>query len=237
MRKLLWLFAFGLALAIFPVPTNAQTGNLLPIPPVLQRSTAWCWLATGEMIFRYYGVPANDLSNYQCGEARFQGAFLTGIPNQPFAGPCWMNCALCANIGSGPVQGIVNMLTQYPAAMRIVTRNPISPVLQPPQTAAAVPSATIKSEIDAGHPLIAGISPSSLPMPPGLAEHAVLIVGYSQSGNIIILNDPFPYQAAGMTPPYLQAGGAALALGRFEISYAAMVSALNWNTTVFGIGL
>jgi len=54
-----------------------------------------------------------------------------------------------------------------------------------------------------------------MPMPPGLAEHAVLIVGYGQSGNTIVLNDPFPYQAAGISPPYLQAGGIALAPGRF----------------------
>jgi hypothetical protein len=135
------------------------------------------------MIFRYYGVPANDPVNYQCGEARFQGAFPTGIPNQPFTGPCWMSCGACAKVGTGPVQGILNMLNQYPVLMRIVTGDTSSPILQPPQTAAAVPPATIKSEIGAGDPLIAGISPHSLPLPPGLAEHAVPIVGYRQDGN------------------------------------------------------
>jgi hypothetical protein len=234
MRKL-WLSAVVFVFHIFISPLHAQTENLLQIPPVQQSSPAWCWLATGEMIFRYYGVPANHPTNYQCGEARFQSAMPTGIPSQPFIGPCWANCALCAGIGSGPVQGIVNMLTQYPLAMRIVTGNASSPVLQPPQTAGPLPPAKIKSEIDAGHPLIAGISPNSLPMPPGLAEHAVLIVGYSQSGNVIIINDPFPYHAAGMMAPYLQAGGIAVAPGQFVISYTAMVGALMWNTTVFGI--
>jgi hypothetical protein len=68
--------------------------------------------------------------------------------------------------------------------------------------------------------------PNSLPLPPGLAEHAVVIVGYRQSGNVIVLNDPFPYQAVGMTPPYSLAGGAVLAPGRFAISYSAMVGLL-----------
>jgi hypothetical protein len=63
----------------------------------------------------------------------------------------------------------------------------------------------------------------------------VVIVGYRQGGNVIVLNDPFPYQAAGMTPPYSLAGGAEEAPGRFAISYSAMVSLLLWNTTVFGI--
>ena len=74
----------------------------------------------------------------------------------------------------------------------------------------------VKSEIDNGRPIIAGISPGSGMMPPGLAQHAVLIVGYDDVGAILIVNDPFPYQAAGMIPPYVQVGGAQILPGDLQ---------------------
>lgn len=229
------LRAFAIVAIIGINAAHAQT-KLLPIRPVIQQTATWCWLATGEMIFRYYGVPANHPTNFQCGEARFQGATLTGNPAIPVMGPCWANCQPCAGQSAGSVQGILNMLTQYPAAMRLVTGNPASVVLQQPQATGRVSAAVIRTEIDAGRPMVAGITPGGPALPPGLSEHAVLIVGYSQGGGVIVVNDPFPYQYVGMIPPYLGAGGASTGIpGQFSLSLAAFASPMNWNTTVLHI--
>ena len=129
------------------------------------------------------------------------------------------------------------MLVEYPWAIRELSGDASLRIFREPQMAGPVSPATIKAEIDARRPLVPGISPDTPLLPPGLAQHAVLIVGYEQSGNLLILNDPFPYQAWGMTPPYLLARGHALEpAGRFEIGHAELKNYLNWNTTVYGIG-
>lgn len=234
MRKL-WLALLVFLLQVFSTPLYAQKWtNPLDIDPVLQKTDAWCWLATAEMVFRYYAVPAND-PDFQCGEAKALGA--VPIPGGWLGGICPGNCKACAGESAGPMAQLALLLAQYPLMMQTVTGNKNSPSLLPPLIAAVVPPQTIKSEIDAGRPLIAGISPSfRLPFPPGLAQHAVLIVGYEQRGNVIILNDPFDWKSEGMTPPYLLAGGRALQPpGQFEISHDALKERLLWNTTIFGI--
>jgi hypothetical protein len=103
---------------------NLHAQTILAILPVMQQTPSWCWLATGEMIFKYYHIPPNA-PNYQCGEARGQGANFTGLPGQlAVAGPCWANCLPCA--------------TFLQASMSLV------PLTQ----------GQIKAEIDAGHPII-----------------------------------------------------------------------------------
>jgi peptidase C39-like protein len=229
--------AIGLAVMIFTLghlKAASAAPTILAIPPVQQSTPEWCWLATGEMIFRYYQIPANA-PDYQCGEARFQGAFQVG-PGGPaaFNGPCWMNCAPCAGVGAGSVQGLVNMIVQYPYGMSVITGGNYR--LQPPQVSLTPMSPlAVKAEIDAGRPIIAGITPGAGMMPPGLAQHAILIVGYDNSGSTLVINDPFPYQAVGMIPPYIQVGGLQIQPGRFTLPYQSMVGPINWNNAVYGI--
>jgi hypothetical protein len=208
--------------------------RVLNIPPVRQITATACWLATGEMIFRYYHIPANAI-DYQCGEMRFQGAVRVGqFGPMAFNGPCWSNCALCGGVSAGSVQGLVNMIVQYPQGMSVVTGHDWS--LQSPSVSLTpLDSDDVVTEIDAGRPIIAGISPGAGLLPPGLAEHAVLIIGYQSDGSILVVNDPFPYQSAGMSPPYLRFGGTQMIPGRFAVPYSAMVGAINWGNAVYGI--
>jgi hypothetical protein len=223
-----------MVLTLLYVGTAWAAPKIINIPPVQQSTPEWCWLATGEMIFRYYNIPMNA-PEYQCGEARFQGAFQVA-PGGPmaFAGPCWTNCIPCGNVSAGSVQGLVNMIVQYPYGMSVVTGNNFR--LQAPQVSLTPMQAlAVKAEIDAGRPIIAGISPGQGMLPPGLAQHAVLIVGYDNNGATLVVNDPFPYASAGMVPPYAQVGGTEMQPGRFSISYQAMVGPMDWNNAVYGI--
>lgn len=234
LRRVLTVALAMLVAAPLAIAAADAASKILNIRPVSQKTPAWCWLATGEMIFRYYNIPANA-PDYQCGEARFQGAFQVA-PAGPmaFTGPCWLNCGGCALVGAGSVQGLINMTVQYPYGMSIVTGASYS--LQVPKVSLTpLAPADVITEIDADRPIIAGISPGAGMLPPGLAEHAVLIVGYDNDGATLIVNDPFPYQSAGMTPPYVQAGGSAMQAGRYAVPYQAMVGPIAWSTAVYGI--
>ncbi|CAK0037483.1 Uncharacterised protein [Burkholderia pseudomallei] len=227
----------ALVLCAHGAPVGATTLN---VPPVQQATPAWCWLATGEMVFRYYGIPSNGAgpnassSAYQCGEARGQGAVRVG-PSGPlsFQGPCWMNCVPCAATGSRNLQGLYNLVVQYPQIVQITVGNTV--LLKAQATTSPLSLSALQNEIDSGRPVFAGISPGVSYLPPGVSEHAVLIVGYQPGGQIII-NDPFPYQQAGMTPAYVRYGGAQLMPGRFIVPYEALVGPINWANTIYGVG-
>lgn len=206
----------------------------LNIPPILQRTPEWCWLASGAMIFQYYGFPGNA-PDYQCGEARFDGAVQVG-PGGPMAfnGPCWADCSKCGLASGGSIQGLINLVMQYPAFMSVVMGG--SYRMQPPQVSLTpISPAQVKAEIDGGRPILIGISPGQGMQPPGVAEHAVLIVGYGNDGNVLIVNDPFPYQAANLPASYLQFGGSQLEIGRYAVSYATMIGPINWRNAVYGL--
>jgi hypothetical protein len=200
----------------------------------MQISATSCWLATGEMVFRYYHIPANA-PNYQCGELRFQGAHqVAPFGPMAFTGPCWANCGPCSGVAAGSIQGIVNMIVQYPQGMSIVTGQNVA-LQNPSVSLTPLEASDVVAEIDFGRPIIAGISPGAGMLPPGLSEHAVLIVGYRTDGSVLLVNDPFPYQSVGMTPPYLSVGGVQVMPGRFAVSYTAMRDSLNWGNAVYGI--
>lgn len=197
------------------------------------------------MVFQHFGIPANDPTifppndprNYQCGEAKGIGAVATGIPAGPQAynGMCWNNCAMpqCMR-GSGNLQGIYNLIVQYP---QIVARTNGNSTFfhHPKEVTSALTEAEVKKEIDEGRPIIAGISPGMQFLPPGTSEHAVLIIGYENGGSTLIVNDPFPYQAAQMMPSYLQYGGQQIIPGQFRISYQSMVGPIAWKNTIFNL--
>jgi len=234
------------AVALWQPLTWAQQ-KVLDIPPVFQTTSVYCWLATGQMVFRYFNIPPNDPTifapsdarDYQCGEAKGIGAVPTGLPSGPlaFTGPCWTNCGLpqCMR-GSGSLHGIYNLIVQYPQIVARTNGNTrFFP--HPMEATSALTQAQVMEEIDAGRPIIAGISPGIQYLPPGISEHAVLIVGYANVGSALIVNDPFPYHPANMVPAYLQAGGRELAPGQFRVSYQAMVGPIAWKNTISNLQL
>jgi hypothetical protein len=224
MRRIFGIGLVALLLMGF-THTASAASKTLDIPPVQQNLTNWCWLAVGEMIFEYYDVPnINPAGIYQCGVA---AAVLGGI--------CLARCDLC-NVGSGTVENMSLMLTRYPHFVRENAR-----LSSPPITADATPSslsqADLKDEIDEDRPVVAGISPHSSFLPPGLSEHAVLIVGYREIDDelFLIINDPFPYDQVGMTDPYTANGGHSISPGQYRISYDSMVQGLAWRNSISGI--
>jgi hypothetical protein len=227
-----------------PVPTGPTAAmTTLPIKPVLQATAEWCWLATGQMVFSYYNIPPNNPPNmlpsdpnyYQCGEARFQNAVRVPGASGPaaFTGRCWLDCNACGTQGAGNLQGLINMVVEYPQFMSVVTGGNYH--LQQKSSLTPLPANTVKAEIDARRPIIAGISAGEGMQPPGIAQHAVLIIGYADGGNTVIINDPWPYQAVGQVAPYLQFGGTQLQLGQYAVSYSALTGPINWRNAVYGI--
>jgi hypothetical protein len=244
-RHVLRVICTLLAVCFFCLkPAQAQQ-RVLNISPVFQTTPVYCWLATGQMVFQYFDIPANnptpfapgDPRNYQCGEAKGIGAVQTNIPSGPlsFTGMCWNNCGLpqCMT-GSGTIQGIYNLITQYPQIVARTTGN--DKFFQHPMEATSpLSAAQVRNEIEGGRPIIAGISPGQQFLPPGVSEHAVLIVGYANAGATLIVNDPFPYQAANMMPSYLQVGGQQVISGQFRVSYQAMVGPMAWKNTIYNL--
>jgi hypothetical protein len=226
-----WILVAALLLCL--QSARAQS-KVLNIPPVFQTTPVYCWLATGQMVFQYFGIPANGTQDYQCGEARGIGAVPTQFPAGPqsFVGPCWNNCRLpqCMT-GSGTIHGIYNLIVQYP---QIVARTSGNTTFfrNPSETLSSLSATRVVDEIDNGRPIIAGISPGMQFLPPGVSEHAVLIVGYESGGSVLIVNDPFPYQAAGMPPSYTRYGGQQIAQGQFRVPYQSMVGPIAWKNTI-----
>lgn len=215
------LAVVGLSIIQPAIGANAKT---LSVPAVDQKLSSWCWLAAAEMVFRYYRVPAIH-SVYQCGLA---ASF--------FGGPCAVDCRYC-NVGSGPVETIGTVITNYPGfARRYTGRN--GPDLAADVSHEALSAEDLINEIDADRPVIAGISPHSRFLPPGLSEHAIVIIGYEGSDEQdlqVLVNDPFPYSSAGIPNPYTSNGGRQVGALRFRISYRALVERLAWRNTIAGI--
>lgn len=193
----------------------------LAIPPVQQNTSEWCWLAVGEMVFRYYGIPnLNPAGVYQC-----------GVVGVMVGGPCAVDCRYCANMPASNVANIKRMLIAYPEVARNYLRNPGIRQLDARIAARPLTASEIRDELDAGRPVIAGISPTGL----GTRgpQHAVLITGYDRDGGALELtvNDPYPY---GIYSPYQAAGGNG-GSGRYAISYNRFKSRLSWTESVYEI--
>jgi len=219
-------------------PVSIPQEKILPITTVYQEQQEWCWIACCAMIFEYYHVPAVN-SDFQCGIAGF-----IDFNWYTLSGPCSANCAQCAQVGAGSAQGIQAALQLYPEDAGIwLTRSYLNqtftspyPGIQSYEVGLYASPTTVINEINAGRPILAGISPNGL-SPTGIAQHAVLIVGYQQVGPnlMLIVNDPFPFEAAATPNPYLAAGGINAGYLQYEISYGAFVQALIWSDSLIDI--
>lgn len=210
---------FALSLLV-SASTHAQAREVLDIDPVYQATPVWCWAAVGEMVFRYYGVRTiNPAGHYQCG--------IVALLHPA----CDANCLNCV-VPAGSLTTMNNMLTRYPpvAGQRTNTNARISTRTR----SQSLTLAAVRAEIDAGRPIVAGISPSGYTNFSNVSEHVALIVGYEDDD--LIVNDPFPFTDRFIVAnPYLSGGGTSVAPGQYRIPYARFVSRLRWRETIYRI--
>jgi len=199
------------------LPIN-NTGTVLPIAPVEQQTQVWCWLATGEMIFKHFGVPnLNPNGNYQCGI--IGSIFRNSI--------CNANCfnANCIR-GSGSNANTVRMFKDY---AWIADRSVFSC-----NEGYELNFNTIRSNIDRDKPILCGISPNRKQYYFG-AEHVAVLIGYEVRNGIpyVIINDPYPYPSNGNL--YIRSGAVVLQRNQYLISLESFTQNMFWHWSLSNI--
>jgi hypothetical protein len=221
-------FGIGLFLVSLLIPVNLTMAAevKLHIPPVFQERPSWCWIAVGEMVFKYYYVPVVDRTDYQCGIA--QGRDLcVGIPN----------CLEC-DFQPGDDITMVNMLEQYPVmATQGRTAGDIRLTVQ--SKGGTLSEVEVRNELDHGRPIIAEVSPRGFKVD-DIPQHMALIVGYDDSSGEVVLtvNDPFPFEDdrfMWIGTPYPRTKVSDAKDGQYEIRLERFRSKLKWTKTMYGI--
>jgi len=213
----------GLLFALLlPVKFSAAEEVQLHIPPLFQERPGWCWTAVGEMVFKYYGIPAIHQTDYQCGIVQSR-KLCAGIPN-------------CAGCEVSPVEEatVVNLLEQYPGLANAGKAEGIALTVQLKD--GSLSEEEVKQEIDEGRPVIVGLSPRGFKVD-GIRQHMALIVGYDTSSGELILtvNDPFPYEHhvfLWIGSPYVNARASEEGDGQYEVRYEAFRARLKWTKTL-----
>jgi hypothetical protein len=199
----------------------------LHIPPVFQERPSWSWAAVGEMVFKYYYVPAVHQTDYQCGIVLTRNL----CPEMP-------NCVKC-DLPAGDESSMMNVVQQYPL---VSTRGSAAGdvALAAQSKAGSLSEEEVKREINEGRPIIAGVSPSGFKID-GVSQHTALIVGYDdRSGSLkLIVNDPFPFEddrflwIGNPYQPNMDMSGENE--GQYEVSYERFRSKIKWNQTMYRI--
>jgi hypothetical protein len=221
------VFGIGLFLALLiPVNLTMATEVKLHIAPVFQERPSWCWAAVGEMVFKYYYVPAAHRTDYQCGIVQGRNLCM-GIPN----------CIPC-DLSAGDAVTMVNMLEQYP--LMVTPGSTAGDIALTAQSkSGSLSDVEVKKELDEGRPIIVGISPPGFNVD-GTPQHMALIVGYDDSSDDLMLtvNDPFPYEDMRFLwigNAYLSARASGGSDGEYEIGYEAFRLRLKWTQTIYRI--
>ena len=228
MKHRMTAFGVGLCLALMaPIAPTIAGEVRLHIPPVFQERPSWCWAAVGEMVFKYYYVPAVHRTDYQCGIVLTRNL----CPEMP-------NCVKC-DLPVGDESSMMNMLQQYSLlASRGGEAGDVALAAQ--SKAGSLSEEEVKQEINEGRPIIAGVSPSGFKIN-GISHHTALIVGYDdRSGSLkLIVNDPFPFEddrflwIGNPYQPNMDMSGENE--GQYEVSYERFRSKLKWNQTMYRI--
>lgn len=201
-----------------PVPSGTRAARL-PIEPVRQQTLVWCWLAVGEMIFRHYGVRnVNPAGNFQCG--------IIGLISGP-GSVCDRECGRCV-MPSGSNYGTLAMLTNY-------ARLAGGRTFRYAETRVLPPAAVVR-ELDAGRPVMAGISYTRRIFDAD-AEHVVLVVGYElRDGRLdLLVNDPYPYPPG--QNPFLRSGGVTVRPYQYRIAYEDFRQRVFWHWSVHAMAM
>lgn len=225
MKHRMAVFGVWLCLVLLiPINLAMAAEVTLHIPPLFQERPSWCWAAVGEMVFKYYDIPAVHRTDYQCGIV--QGRSLcTGLPN----------CVEC-DLSAVDETAMVNMLEQYPVlATQGGKAGEIALTVQ--LKSGSLSEAEVKHEIDEGRPIIVGLSPRGFKVD-GIRQHMALIVGYDNSSGDLMLtvNDPFPFEDMvflWIGSPYVTARASEEGDGRYEVGYDAFRSKLKWTQTLY----
>ena len=225
MSNRLAAFGFGLwcvLLAPFNLIWAAEV--TLHIPPLFQERPSWCWAAVGEMVFKYYDIPALHRTDYQCGIVQSK-QLCAGIPN------C-MDCELTAVDEAA----VVNLLEQYPG-LATQGEKAADIALTVQLKDGSLSEEEVKQELDEGRPIIVGLSPRGFKVD-GIRQHMALIVGYNTSSGELMLtvNDPFPFEDMvflWIGSPYVTAKASEEGDGRYEVGYEAFRSKLKWTKTLY----
>src|SRR5256885_12592264 len=227
MKRKMVVIGVGLFLAVLvPVNLTMATEVKLHIAPVFQERPSWCWAAVGEMVFKYYYVPAAHRTDYQCGIVQARKLCME-IPN----------CVPC-DLSAGDAATMVNMLDQYPLmAAPGGTAGNIALTAQ--SKSGSLFEVEVKKELDEGRPIIVGNSPPGFKVD-GTPQHIALIVGYDDSSDDLMLtvNDPFPYEDMRFLwigNAYLSARASGGSAGEYEIGYEAFRLRLKWTQTIYRI--
>jgi hypothetical protein len=216
---------------------GAVSPYFLPIAPVTQETKVWCWLAVGEMNFKYYNIPTVNNSSYQCG---ILSAFAYNLPHVRGNGgachPCHQNCFNCI-VPAGDISTFEKMINHYPAfaCKSIRNKKAIEPKIRKqysPGAAPYSPQQIIKAIRDDASPVIAAINPSgTFSVGTTNAEHVAMIVGYYYdiyNRFILVVNDPYPFWIEGFNP-YSQAEAVAVAPGRYHVPYVSFTNRMLWR--------
>jgi hypothetical protein len=219
-----------LLLVTFGLQSVQARSESLGISPRLQETPVWCWVTVLQMVFEHYDEPnVNPVGNYQCG--------IIGV----LAGPydiCFRDCSRCIR-GARSISEIKWAISAYPTRVKQLFPQAEVKYLDGRTRYSPLSSETIKEEIDAGRPVITGISFSGSPRIS--SEHVALIVGYDEDedGNLILeVNDPFPYDAPALgilENPYVKAGGEDNYDGSFNIKYNDFRTNFYWRETIYEI--
>jgi len=206
------------------------TAKTLSIAPVAQQEPDWCYAASAQMIFQYYGLQTLNPNSYQCGVVGLFNAYITQQNPQ-----CAFDCTLCAQVGGGSMDAIAALIDEYGIDAEQYYNAP-GPVLSSAEVYSPLTMQQVVTEIQNGRPILAGITPGGYPLPDA-SQHAVVIVGFDNSGasQNLIINDPFPYMATYQQDPYTPAGGQEVQPGRYSISYSAFVQELVWANTIYDV--
>lgn len=228
MKNRIAVFGVGLCLALLaPIAPTIAGEVKLHIPPVFLERPSWCWAAVGEMVFKYYYVPAIHRTDYQCGIVQTRN-LCAGIPN----------CVKC-DLPPGDESTMMNMLQQYSL---LATRGGVAGdiALAAQSKAGSLSEEEVKQEINEGRPIIAEVSPSGFKID-GVSQHTALIVGYDdRSGNLkLTVNDPFPFEddrflwIGNPYQPNMDMSGDND--GQYEVSFERFRSKIKWNKTMYRI--
>ena len=227
MKDRMAIFSIWLCVALLaPVNQTMAAEVALYIPPVFQERPSWCWTAVGEMVFKYYYIPAAHQKDYQCGIVQSRKL----CPEIP-------NCLECA-LSAGDETTVVSMLEQYPVTATLgSTVGSIALTAQ--LKVGSLSEEEVKRELDEGRPIIVGLSPRGFKVD-GIRQHMALIVGYNTSSGDLMLtvNDPFPFedmQFLWIGSPYVNARASEEGNGQYTVAYDAFRSKLKWTQTLYRI--
>jgi len=202
-------------------PPPVLGSKTLPIPPKLQQTPVWCWAATAQMVFEYYGLR----------NVGFNGDYQCGIVAAYFQGFCLSSCYACVT----PIGGMADMQTLIQGYGQFLTLNGIpSRVLTSTIRFGPLSMQEVAAEIEANRPVIAGISPTNYAFP-NFSQHVVLVIGYETNGSVpprLIVNDPFPYALFGQPNPILVNNGFQIRPGQYSVPYSSFVFPINWDNSL-----